>query len=546
MLTTLRLQTRSRTRLIAAVAGVLAAAFAVGAAPPPAAAGSVEAPIYDGVNRFEVGIPQVPGVRPPLIRYRTIPTDLPCRLSGLSYVARADELDQRPAGRAALTVRCGNIPSGARVRLDAGPPLVRRAPIHNGDGRLDVRLDKPAGAVSPQVLLETTPRGRGSCRALSLHDRETRTVLSLRGRFRCMGLPRGARAVLSVGGVAAASPAARNATNGPAPSNARANAAGFAADGRAASNARARRAAAPPGGCGSVVQQPKSDTELQMSQRLCVKPTEIVNIAPYSLGSGSPVATSCPVSWLNTANPWPGFTYEVTPTDGWWEAGKNGFGGWTFNNSSPDVSRTLVLTWSCWLAAPGNTALPTITGDPKVGGTLHCNPGTWSSPEVADFDYAWVRRRGEGTSVIARGDTYTLTPAEARQSVACLVTAYTATGRALQPSVYSPTSDPVVDALPKVLKAPTVSVPEFQGSGVGNTATCHPGEWDQARPKDPFTYEWQIGNGAPIPGENRAQIRIPDRVGAELSCIVTAHNVIGTTAMRSNHIIIHEPHGRIL
>jgi hypothetical protein len=283
-----------------------------------------------------------------------------------------------------------------------------------------------------------------------------------------------------------------------------------------------------------------------MSQRLCVKPTEAVTIAPYSLGLGSPAATACPVSWLNTANPWPGFTYEVTPTDGWWEAGKDGSGGWRFNNSSPDVARTLVLTGSCWLAAPGNTALPTITGDAKVGGTLHCNPGTWSSPEVADFDYAWVRRRGEGTSVITRGDTYTLTPAEARQSVACLVTAYTANGVALQPSVYSPTSDPVVDALPKVLRAPTVTVPEFQGSGVGNTATCHPGEWDQARPKDPFTYQWQIGNGAPIPGETRAEIRIPDRVGAELSCIVTAHNVIGPTTFRSNHIIIRQFHGRIL
>jgi hypothetical protein len=263
--------------------------------------------------------------------------------------------------------------------------------------------------------------------------------------------------MLSVGGVAAASPAAPNATNGPAPSNARASGAGS----RAASNARAGSAAAPPGGCGSVVQQQKSETELQMSQRLCVKPTQTVTIAPYSLGLGSPAATACPVSWLNTANPWPGFTYDVTPTEGWWEAGKNGFGDWTFNNSSPDVARTLVLTWSCWLAAPGNTALPTISGDAKVGGTLRCNPGTWSSPDVASFDYVWVRRRGQGTSVITRGDTYTLTSAEARQQVACLVTAYTAKGVALQPSVYSPTSDPVVDAYPKVLKPPTVTVPEL-------------------------------------------------------------------------------------
>ena len=71
-----------------------------------------------------------------------------------------------------------------------------------------------------------------------------------------------------------------------------------------------------------------------------------------------------------------------------------------------------------------------------------------------------------------------------------------------QPSVYSPTSDPVVDAYPKVLKPPTMTVPELKRAGVGTTATRHPGEWDQARPKDPFTYQLQVGTVA-IPGERR-------------------------------------------
>ena len=61
-------------------------------------------------------------------------------------------------------------------------------------------------------------------------------------------------------------------------------------------------------------------------------------------------------------------------------------------------------------------------------------------------------------------------------------------------------SDPVVDAYPKVLKPPTVTVPELKRTGVGTTATRHPGEWDQARPKDPFTYQLQVGTVA-IPGE---------------------------------------------
>jgi len=77
-----------------------------------------------------------------------------------------------------------------------------------------------------------------------------------------------------------------------------------------------------------------------------------------------------------------------------------------------------------------------------------------------------------------------------------------------QPSVYSPTSDPVVDAYPKVLKPPTMTVPELKRTGVGTTATRHPGEWDQARPKHPFTYQLQVGTVA-IPGE-----RPPDEQAA--------------------------------
>jgi hypothetical protein len=292
MLTTRHLQTWSRTRLIAAASGLLTAALAAGAAPPPAWAASVDAPIYGGVNRFEVAVPSVSGLRPPLIRYRTLPADVNCRLTRLSYVARADEPGQRPVGRAALTVRCGNIRAGTRVRLDAGPSLERSVAIHNGDGRLNVRLDKPPGSASPQILLETTPRGRGSCWALSLHDRETRTLLTLQGRFRCRGLPRNARAVLSVGGVVAASPASEDPTDGPAPSNARASGgAGLAA----AARARAADAACQ----GGTTQQPVSDRLLAMTETICVSPGQLLPIQPY--------AKDCPAGWLNTANPWPGF-----------------------------------------------------------------------------------------------------------------------------------------------------------------------------------------------------------------------------------------------
>jgi len=67
----------------------------------------------------------------------------------------------------------------------------------------------------------------------------------------------------------------------------------------------------------------------------------------------------------------------------------------------------------------------------------------------------------------------------------------------------------------------------------------------QARPKDPPTN----GRSPTVasPGETRAQIRIPARVGERLTCIVTAHNVIAPTTLRSsNHINIHQFQGQIL
>jgi hypothetical protein len=515
---------RSRTALTVAASGVLAAALAAGAAPPSASAGQVDTPIYRGDNRFEVAVPSVPGLLPPTLGYRTLPANANCRLTELSYVARADQRGRRPVGRAALTVRCGNVPVGARVRLNPGRPLVRRVAIHNGDGRLNVRLDKPPGSVSPRVLLQTTPRGRGSCRARSLRDRETRTRLTIAGRFRCRGLPRNAHAVLSVGGVIASSRTDADPADGPPPSHARASRAAGPGLGPAAGGTAAAVVCR-----NGMTQQPGSpaDRVLAMTEDICVAPGQSVEIRPYAKG--------CPSGYLNSANPWPGFTYDVAGApNGWWSAGTGPGGGWAFNNSSSDPI-TLVLSWNCWRAGALNTALPTITGDAKVGGTLRCNPGSWASG-VSDFDFVWVMQHaGGGSRTIGRGDTYPLTSAEARQRLSCLVTGYTADGTAIQPSVSSPPSDPVVDAPPRMLTPPALALPgsqgPFVGAFVGDTIMCDPGSWDQAGPA-PFTYQW-LANGTPLAGQTGQLIRVPD-FQAQLSCTATAHNVLGTGAATSN------------
>jgi hypothetical protein len=267
-----------------------------------------------------------------------------------------------------------------------------------------------------------------------------------------------------------------------------------------------------------------------MTETICVGRDQLIPIQPYEKG--------CPTGWVNTANPWPGFSYEVTPRDGSWSAG-NVEGTWAFNDYSSDIPRTLVLKWTCQLAPQDNTAPPTITGEAKVKGTLRCNPGTWSGDPIADFDYVWTVQRGKGTRAIGRGVTYTLTSAEARQTVACLVTAYTANGTALEPSVPSRPSDPIVDAPPRVLTDPWIysltraSTPITDPVStvyVGEPVTCDPGTWDQAAPKDPFTYQWLI-NGRPFPGEQGTHrtVKVPPALTGDLklSCKVTAQNLLG-------------------
>jgi hypothetical protein len=47
--------------------------------------------------------------------------------------------------------------------------------------------------------------------------------------------------------------------------------------------------------------------------------------------------------------------------------------------------------------APRNLALPTVSGTPRVGQTLHATPGRWDArgADSLDFDYSWFRCRGQ-------------------------------------------------------------------------------------------------------------------------------------------------------
>jgi len=75
--------------------------------------------------------------------------------------------------------------------------------------------------------------------------------------------------------------------------------------------------------------------------------------------------------------------------------------------------------------APTNTVLPTITGTPQVGGTLTCNPGTWTgSPGLT---YQW---RANGTNIASNATSSTYVPiaAQVGKTLDCVVTGTNAQG----------------------------------------------------------------------------------------------------------------------
>ena len=492
--------TRTSGRLATAAA---AAALALLAAPAGSSAATIrEAPLYAGTNAFTVSVPHTTGTRPPLVRYRVLPAGADCRLASFGYEVTQDTLAERKTGDARLRIRCGKVAAATRVRLAFGAPLIKSVKIRNGAGSFVVRADVPPGTVAPKVFIQTTPRGKGSCTTRGLTTGVRSGVFTLRGRSRCHGLPRTARAVMAVGGVIAgrASPSALPAS------------------------VRARASASCPGADSTQL----NPTTVKITERRCVAPGEWLFYRPYQ--------RSCPPPYVyrgDPTNPWPGFTTALDPTNGWWSWGE-AFGDWSLTNWSLDVSRTLTMAWYCQLGPPQNYGPPTQSGKGAVGEVQRCERGDWYLGGDATFTYEWLRGpyRGAATPIPgATGEAYTTTTADERQSVTCRVTG---TNRGGSASANAAGSDPIVGIVPRNTSIPTLSLAsEFVAPRAGNTLTCNPGAWDEAGLANPFSYQWRL-NGTAIGGATGRQWRIDAGLaGSKVTCAVTARNVLGTGTAES-------------
>jgi hypothetical protein len=184
---------------------------------------------------------------------------------------------------------------------------------------------------------------------------------------------------------------------------------------------------------------------------------------------------------------------------------------------------------------PVNTTAPTLSGLPKVGSTLTCEPGVWT-PAPTSYVYVWQRAPRDTPQYDhdlwhaidgAAGTTYTVQAADDGSSVRCLVRAYSG-----QVSNEKPSRSLRADVeVPNAIELPAIT----GGVKAETELTCKEGTW--AHGPDPFDYQW-VRDNTPIPGATQ-RTYTPTGGSAEhpdggdrdhwLYCVVVGHNDVGAS-----------------
>lgn len=209
-----------------------------------------------------------------------------------------------------------------------------------------------------------------------------------------------------------------------------------------------------------------------------------------------------------------------------WTAGLHGYTSqWvTYLNGQPVTNN------------PVNTVLPVISGTVKVGNTLSCSTGTWTSPTSITYSYLWLR---DGVPIGgATSSSYLLVSADYNTEITCQVTATNSDGST---PATSDAVGPVIEANPVNTVAPVASGYVY----AGKTLSCTTGTWTSSTTPT-YAYQWKR-NGTNISGETSStHLVVTADEGQSITCEVTATNSGGSTAQGSNTLTNWTPYNLTL
>jgi hypothetical protein len=179
-------------------------------------------------------------------------------------------------------------------------------------------------------------------------------------------------------------------------------------------------------------------------------------------------------------------------------------------------------------AIPVFTGASTITGDPYVGQTLTCVPGTRTGYPTPTLTYQW--RASNSNISGATSSTWVVHADYIGDVIDCVVTATNASGNDTDTTA----DTAAVDYAP--------AAPVFTGSSVisgtaavGSTLTCVAGA-RTGYPTPTLSYQWR-DDGANISGATASTYALTSsEAGGSIDCVVTATNIHGNDTDTSNEL----------